>query len=392
MSKCYHEGDFSVHCNKSKLPSSDTIELMRFARVIQGVYHNDTLCSYTPNSGCYRKKNLEHCIDKPACQVQNGWNSLEPDCSGNSYYTQFEYDCQPAFYMCDKNTVINNAFSGLIYSPSFPHTFRSDNTEPCYLTIHLPKNHHVEITLDYFDMLKTSKCVGDYVEIQQYKEVSNNPSDDQQRLVNHQKKVKRSSDNNSNSINQDLKFYYNDHQSGENEPRNTIINNNNIKWLSSNEHSNEASSSSSAWSNMKKRNPTTRQHSRRPKYKWQTLGTMCGRIDKAYTIRATADTINFKFRPLPSNHPYLATLANYSKTSQQQYPSRANQLGFKIYFQAIPPRASYESEEDLERAYFKKKTTSSTMKSTATSSDSNESSKISSKPNSNKSKPWINFI
>jgi len=383
VSKCYHEGDFSVHCNKSKLPSSDTIELMRFARVIQGMYHNDTLCSYTPNSGCYRKKSLENCIDKPVCQVQNGWNSLEPDCSGNSYYTQFEYDCQPAFYMCDKNTVINNAFSGLIYSPSFPNTFRSDNTEPCYLTIHLPKNHHVEITLDYFDMLKTSKCVGDYVEIQQYKEVSSTPTDDQQRLVNHQKRVKKSTENTTNS-NQDLKFYYNEHDSGEIEHRNTnIINNNKMPSLI--ENSNEG------LSNMKKRNPTTRQHSRRPKYKWQTLGTMCGRIDKAYTIRATADTINFKFRPLPSNHPYLATLANYSKSSHQQYAMKTNQLGFKIYFQAIPPRASYDSEEDLERAYLRKKTTSSTSKSATTSSDLNDSSKISSKPNSNKSKHCISF-
>jgi hypothetical protein len=63
---------------------------------------------------------------------------------------------------------------------------------------------------------------------------------------------------------------------------------------------------------------------RRPKYKWETLGTMCGRIDKPYTIRATADTINFKFRPLPASHPYVASLNNYANR---------NHLGFKIYFQ-----------------------------------------------------------
>ena len=69
---------------------------------------------------------------------------------------------------------------------------------------------------------------------------------------------------------------------------------------------------------------------------------MCGRIDKAYTIRATADTINFKFRPLSANHPYLQTLAN------TKYKA-SDHVGFKIYFQAIPPKAptddSYTQDE-----------------------------------------------
>ena len=180
VSRCHHEGDFTVSCdNKSKVSpllaslSDSPVELMRYAKVVNGLYHNDTLCSYVPNTSCSRKQTLADCEDKPTCKVKNGWFNLSPDCDGNSYYTQLEYDCQPAFVMCDKETVINNVFSGMIYSPSYPHSFRKDDkSEPCYLTIHLPKNHHAEITLDHFDMLKTAKCIGDYVEIQQYKEVA----------------------------------------------------------------------------------------------------------------------------------------------------------------------------------------------------------------------------
>ena len=311
VSRCHHDGDFTVSCNKSKMPSSssDTVEYMRYAKVINGLYHNDTLCSFVPGTSCYRKQNLNSCVDKQYCTVKNSWFSLEPDCAGNSYYTQLEYDCQPAFFMCDKETVINNVFSGLIYSPAYPNSFRSEKSEPCYLTIHLPKNHHAEITLDYFDMLKTSKCVGDYLEIQQYKETPSTNGDGRfmsKRDVNN---------NNNNNIENEA--------TGDSSLNvNPILKNKNKPPKISN----------------KQQLKTARQQ-RKPKYKWQTLGTMCGRIDKAYTIRATADTINFKFRPLSSNHQYLTSLNNYSNK---------NHLGFKIYFQAIPPKApTYEQDDDL---------------------------------------------
>ena len=62
---------------------------------------------------------------------------------------------------------------------------------------------------------------------------------------------------------------------------------------------------------------------------------MCGRIDKTYTIRATADTINFKFRPLAANHHYFQTLIQSSKAKG----SNNYNAGFKIFFQAIPPKS-----------------------------------------------------
>lgn len=249
---------------------------MRYAKVINGLQHNDTLCSYVPGAACSRTLTLTHCFDKPYCNIKNNWFSLEPECSGNSYYTQFEYDCQPAFYMCDKEDLIKNAFSGLIYSPSYPNTFRSDRSDPCYLTIKLPKNHHAEITLEYFDLLGTSKCIGDYLEIQQYVDTSDLSKPHGKRSF----------------------------LTGANKSQIRVKGKQEIK--------------------------TARQQ-RRPNYKWHTLGTMCGQIEKSYTIRATANTINFKFRPLPANHPYLASSAKNNQTAR-------NHLGFKIYFQAIPPK------------------------------------------------------
>lgn len=279
---------------------------MRYAKVISGLYHNDTLCSYVPNTTCFRKQTLHECEDKEMCKVKNGWLSLEPHCNGNSYYTQLEYDCQPAFFMCDKETVINNVFSGMIYSPSYPNSFRKeDKSEPCYLTIHLPKNHHAEITLDHFDMLKTAKCIGDYVEIQQYKEIVS-PS--------------MSASKSSSSLND-------------------LNENDYLKIFSRRDITGESSSHISVYNNRSILKVKKSRQQRKPKYKWQTLGTMCGRIDKAYTLRATADTINFKFRPLSANHPYLQTLNSQNKLSKSQ-----THAGFKIFFQAIPPKSPlYES-------------------------------------------------
>lgn len=240
---------------------------MRYAKVINGLQHNESLCSYVPGASCSRTLILSHCIDQPQCHIKNDWFSLEPDCPGNSYYTQFEYECQPAFFMCERDTLVN-AFSGLIYSPSYPSAFRSGRSEACYLTIKLPKNHHAEITLEKFDLLSTSKCIGDYLEIQQYVETSSW----QKRALN-RTRIKH-------------------------------------KMLSSSGN-----------------------------FKWSTLGTMCGRIEQKYKIRAESDTINFKFRPLPENHPFL--------TNSQ--PNKQINQGFKIFFQAIPPQEKSLVHEKVEK-------------------------------------------
>lgn len=196
VSKCFYDGDFTVFCNKSRLPSSmyhsnnnnnnndstnrsphyktnlePPVELMHYARVINGLQHNnDSICSYVPGaSACARKRTLTDCLDKPYCHIKNNWFSLEPECPGNSYYTQFEYDCQPAFTMCDERShLARNVFSALVYSPNYPRTFRSEKSDLCYLTLYFPNDHHVEISLEFFDLLPTSQCIGDYLEIRQY--------------------------------------------------------------------------------------------------------------------------------------------------------------------------------------------------------------------------------
>lgn len=270
ISKCFYESDFTVSCSRSKLPSSSNsaqLELVRYAKVINGLQHNESLCSYVPGASCSRTLILSHCIDQPQCHIKNDWFSLEPDCPGNSYYTQFEYDCQPAFFMCGTDTLVN-AFSGLIYSPSYPNTFRSSRSDACYLTVKLPKNHHAEITLEKFDLLSTSKCIGDYLEIQQYVEANSW----QKRTVN-TTKIRH-------------------------------------KMLSSNSN-----------------------------FKWSTLGTMCGRIEQKYKIRAESDTINFKFRPLADNHPFLIN----------SLPNKQSNVGFKIFFQAIPPVEKAYVEEKIDK-------------------------------------------
>ena len=161
--------------------------------------------------------------------------------------------------MCDRESVINNVFSGLVYSPNYPNSFRTESDRPCFLTLHLPKNHHVEIILDFFDILNTHKCIGDYLEIQEYKEAE-------------LEKSKRH-------------LYLNESQ------RLSDV-------------------------------------SRRSKYRWHTVGTMCGKVESKFTLRARSDIINIKFRPLHAGHPYLSGVKDKSAKT-----------GFKIYFQAVPPGA-----------------------------------------------------
>lgn len=72
--------------------------------------------------------------------------------------------------MCDK-TAINEVFSGVILSPSYPGSYRSSSPKPCYLTVHVPANHYIELIIDNFTLTKTPKCVGDYLNIQEYIEV-----------------------------------------------------------------------------------------------------------------------------------------------------------------------------------------------------------------------------
>ena len=135
-------------------------------------------------SACARKRTLAECLDKPSCHVKNNWFSLEPECPGNSYYTQFEYDCQPAFVMCDEGkNLASNVFSALVYSPNYPRTFRTERSEQCYLTLYFPSEHHVEISLEFFDLLPTSQCIGDYLEIRQYIHVKNNDKKRSRRLA-----------------------------------------------------------------------------------------------------------------------------------------------------------------------------------------------------------------
>ena len=70
-------------------------------------------------------------------------------------------------------------------------------------------------------------------------------------------------------------------------------------------------------------------------YKWHTLVTVCGKIEKGYVIKATESTINFKFRPLPANHNYLSHV-------NRQFQ------GFKIFFQAVPPKPTVDERDEEE--------------------------------------------
>jgi hypothetical protein len=136
------------------------------------------LSNYSTGASCYRELPLLDCYDQARCLVKNGWHSLEPHCAGNAHYAHVEYDCQPAYHMCDAAaTVVSGVLSGLVYSPHYPASFRqppaaADAAQPCFLTIHLPRRHHLQLTLDFFDTLQTKSCVGDYLEVQQYVETS----------------------------------------------------------------------------------------------------------------------------------------------------------------------------------------------------------------------------
>ncbi len=270
ISKCHYEGDIELNCDRTNM-LSDTKKVIRYARLINGLYFNDSLCSFVPGTSCYRDTVAEDCLDKASCTISNGWYSLEPYCAGHSYYSQVEYDCQPAYHMCETHdTVINNEFSGIIYSPNYPNSFRTDSDVPCFMTIHLPKNHHVQITLDYFNILKTKNCIGDYIEIQEYVQ------SDKRR-----NRLKRSFN------------YENEHKSKQ------------INLTSKNDVN---------------RSLTKRQNHGRKKFRWRTLGPMCGHVESRFTLRAKSDIVNIKFRPLPLNHQYLKDQINQN-------------FGFKIYFE-----------------------------------------------------------
>jgi hypothetical protein len=319
VSKCHYEGDFTVYCNKTKLPSSkDTKELIRSAEVISGVQHNDTLCSYMPSAGCARKTKAPECVDKASCNVKNGWHSLEPYCpGGRSYYTQLEYDCQPAYFMCDKQELVTNGFSGLIYSPSYPNSFRTDKSEPCYMTIELPDNHHAEITFDNFEMMKTSNCMGDYLEILEYRgykdsgaSMAYGEDDGYLGKLTHsraQSELPR------------RKRQVNSHLAVDGDDTGAISHNSDE--LKEENKANKSSKSNDKTQNSRVVNLNSRLNKRRPSFKWHSLGHFCGKFDSGYTFRATANIINFKFRPLASNHQFMST-----------YQHRAN-FRFKIYFQ-----------------------------------------------------------
>jgi hypothetical protein len=365
VSKCFYEGEFTVYCNKTKLPASSvsgssdsTPEVMRYARLTKGLQpDNETLCSYVPHPDhCVRESTHPECVDKPFCKVENSWASLKPKCDGNSYYSQLDYDCQPAYHMCDDMSVASiNAFSGLIYSPHYPRNFRSERIEPCYLTVNLPKNHHVEITLDHFDLLKTPNCIGDYVEIQQYIKVSASSNADYlsgKFVSNKRFKSYLTNNNNSHAVSSTTggPQQSNGGESG-NTTRSSIIRLN--KQLLSGKNSADTMSKMFRPQQQQQQQPSVNHYaaqsssgksnggSRQPKraeYKWHTLVTVCGKIEKGYTIRATENTINFKFRPLPASHTYLA---NVNRQFQ----------GFKIFFQAVPPKPIAADELDEERPW-----------------------------------------
>lgn len=301
---------------------------MHYAKVIHGLQHNETLCSYVPGASCSRHLTLKECIDQPYCHVKNNWFSLEPDCRGNAYYTQFEYDCQPAFYMCDKENLARNVFSALIYSPSYPNTFRTDRSEQCFLTLYLPNNHHAEITLEFFDLLSTSNCIGDYLEIRQYIPINHG----KHKLVKRDDLLYASNFTGGNSF-----------RSGKNvSSRNSHLNGTLLVkhkkhkiYKNLHTHYNNEPARSSSYQ---------QQHRRDQDLKWDTLGTMCGQVDYRYTIKAKSNIINFKFRPLPSNNP-LFTSSSGKQANQHQHRLNIDNLGFKIFVQAIPPKDPNSSGE-----------------------------------------------
>lgn len=68
---------------------------MRYAKVINGLQYNETYCAFNSET-CSHEEILHECIDQQSCFIKNSWFSLLPYCDGHSYYTEFEYDCQPS--------------------------------------------------------------------------------------------------------------------------------------------------------------------------------------------------------------------------------------------------------------------------------------------------------
>jgi hypothetical protein len=279
-----------VFCNKTKLPGfEDAKEIIRYASVTNGLNSNENLCSYDSKlTKCAKKMSLDHCTDQTYCNVRNGWFSLEPHCSGNSYFTELEYDCQPTFTMCEaESAVVSNVFSGLVLSPSYPLSFRSDRSMPCYLTINLPKNHHVEITIDYLNMVTTERCQADYIEISEYKKVEKIPPDTTNTVMHGHKR--------SQAYQQ---------QSNEKEYFEEIF----------------------PFNKGEKRRRNVQHRPRRTaSYRWQTVKTICSSSRPYRTFKATSHMINFKFRPLAANHTFVTNSKNAFSGPHK----------FKIFFQGI---------------------------------------------------------
>jgi hypothetical protein len=77
-----------------------------------------------------------------------------------------------AYYMCDK-TAISNVFSGMVYSPFYPYSYKSNSqANLCFLTVTVPSNHFIEITVDKLNMFGSHKCALDYLHVQEYLEVT----------------------------------------------------------------------------------------------------------------------------------------------------------------------------------------------------------------------------
>ena len=256
--------------------------MMRTANTINGLRYNDTQCVFNEKeSQCHRHTVLGYCVDKPSCSINNDWFSLQPDCDGNSFYTQLNFDCQPAYHMCEEITVVKNAFSGLIYSPSYPYSYRAETEQLCFLTVNLPRDHHVEITLDFFEIFSSQNCFADFLEILEYKE-------DLSGIFNNKNKQRR-------------------HPS------------------QADSLSDIASENKTATGNVVRLNKKLVTLNKQPSvYKWSRVALMCGKEEKKHVIRASTNVINFKFKSLSLNHQYF----------KQSNKSRVHP-GFKIYFQGI---------------------------------------------------------
>jgi hypothetical protein len=191
------------------------------------------------------------------------------------------------------------------------------------MTIELPDNHYAEITFDNFEMMKTTNCMGDYLEILEYRGYKDSGAsmaygeDDSYfgRLTN--------SKAHSNVLRR--KRQSKNHLAVGGDDTGAMSHNGDE--LSNLELSGVSKINKSSKSNEKTNprivNLNSRINKRRPNFKWHSLGHFCGKFDSGYTFRATSNIINFKFRPLASNHQFMST-----------FQHRAN-FRFKIYFQGM---------------------------------------------------------